>query len=62
MKESGDQWLIVAAAGNWKGLSFMPYVDLSDEVADGIAQLFIESYNFNSDKEEGAIVQVPRWG
>ena len=61
LKESGAQWPVAAAAGNWKGLSFRPYVDLSGELADGIAQLSTEPYNFDSDEEEGAITQVPRW-
>ena len=61
LKESGAHWPIAAAAGNWKGVSFRAYVDLSDELAEGIAQLPIESYNCGPDEEEGAITHVPRW-
>ena len=51
LKESGAQWPIVAEVGKWNGLSFRPYVDLSGELADGMAKLFIESYSFESDEE-----------
>ena len=51
LKESGAQWPIVAEVGKWKELSFRPYVDLSDELAESMAQLFIESYSFDSDEE-----------
>ena len=51
LKESGAQWPIVAEVGKWNGLSFRPYVDLPDELAEGMAHLFIDSYSFESDEE-----------
>lgn len=61
LKESGAQWPIVAEVGKWKGLSFLPYVDLSDELTESMAKLFTESYSFDSYDEEDNRWQVPRW-
>ena len=41
----------MAEVGKWNGLSFRPYVDLPDELAEGMAHLFIDSYSFESDEE-----------
>ena len=48
IKESGPQWPIVASVGQWGGLPFRNYVDISDELSRDMAQLFIHPYDFAS--------------
>ena len=62
LKESGSQWPIVAGVGQWNGLSFRNYIDISDELSRDMAQLFIHSYDFESDDEGRAPQEVHRWG
>ena len=38
--------------GQWSSLRFKGYVDLSDEMAQEMGKLFIDSYDFESDEEE----------
>ena len=45
------QWAIAASTGNWNGLSYREYVDLSDERASGVANLFISSDDFMFEDE-----------
>ena len=52
LKESGSQWPIVASLGQWSSLCFKGYVDLSDEMAQEMGKLFIDSYDSESDEEE----------
>ena len=42
-------------------MSFRPYVDLPDELAESMAELSIEYYTFDSDGDEGDLIHVPRW-
>ena len=52
----------MAGVGQWGGLSFRNYVDLSDELSRDMGQLFIHSYDFESDDEGSAPREVHRWG
>ena len=61
LQESGSQWPIVGEVGKWKGTSFRSYVDLSDELSRDMAQLFIHSFNFDSDDECPGGPEVRRW-
>ena len=61
LKESGSQWPIVGEVGKWKGASFRTYVDLSDELSHDMAQLFIHSFDFDSEDDTPAEPEVHRW-
>ena len=61
LKAAGPQWPIVAAAGQWSGLSFRNYVGLSDELSRDMAQLFPQSYSFDSEGGLAADPPVRRW-
>ena len=52
LKESGPQWPIVASLGEWGSLCFKGYVGLSDEMAQEMGNIFIDSYDFEPDEEE----------
>ena len=56
LKESGSQWPIVASLGQWNSLCFNGYVDVSDEMAQQVGKLFINSYEFESDDEISPIM------
>ena len=61
LKESGPQWPIAGELGKWKGASFTSYVGISDELPHDVAQLFIHSFNFDSDDECPGGPEVRRW-
>ena len=50
LKERGCQWPIIASIGEWRGLAFMGYIDISKDVANEMSKLFIETETLPDDE------------
>ena len=51
LKETGSHWAVVASAGLWKSPAFRGYVDLPDDVEQGVRNLVVADSDFNSDAD-----------
>ena len=51
IKEAGPKWSVVAGAGSGGSLAFNGYVDIADGLPQGVARLFIERYDSESDDD-----------
>ena len=52
LKEKAPQWPAVAAAGGWRSLSYLGYVDLADAVSRDMSKLNEETDPLSGDEKE----------